>query len=63
MAWCWKSDAIEKRERRPKSQILINRTPGEIECGVQNHLVLGTGRRLKVQVASRVSEINRPDAA
>lgn len=29
-------DAIEKCERRPKSQILINRTPGEIGGGVQS---------------------------
>lgn len=37
-------DATGKRERRPKSKILINRTPGEIGGGVQNHLVLGIGR-------------------
>ena len=37
-------DAIEKRERRPKSQILINRTPGGRECGVQNGKKLWNGR-------------------
>lgn len=37
-------DAMEKRRWRPKSQILINRMPGEIEGGVQKGLVLEIGR-------------------
>ena len=44
MAWCCEMDATEKRERRPKSQILINRTPGEIGGGVQNGRKLWNGR-------------------
>jgi len=44
ITWCWESDAMGMRERRPKSQILINRTPGEIGGGVQKGLVLGIGR-------------------
>ena len=44
ITWCWEMDATEKRERRPKSQILINRTPGGRECGVQKGRKLWNGR-------------------
>ena len=48
-------DAIEKRERRPKSQILINRTPGGRECSVQNCGELGNGRQVRLDAASRMA--------
>ena len=37
-------DAMGMSERRPKSQILINRTPGGRECGVQKGKKLWNGR-------------------
>ena len=55
-------DAIEKRERRPKSQILTNRTPGGRECGVQNCGELGNGRQVRLEVASRMVESCGMDA-
>ncbi len=48
-------DAMGMRERRPKSQILINRTPGEIGGGVQKGLVLEIGRQRNASVASKIT--------
>jgi hypothetical protein len=48
-------DATGKCERRPKSQILINRTPGEIGGGVQNCGELGNGRQVRLDAASRMA--------
>ena len=62
MAGRWESDATGMRERRPKSQILINRTPGEIGGGVQNGLVLGIGRQRNASVASKKRRERKQDA-
>ena len=51
-------DAMGMRERRPKSQILINRTPGEIGGGVQKGLVLEIGRHGETAVASEIANPN-----
>ena len=51
-------DAMGMSERRPKSQILINRTPGEIGGGVQKGLVLGIGRQRNASVASEIANPN-----
>ena len=51
-------DATGKRERRPKLQILINRTPGEIGGGVQKGLVLEIGRHGETAVASEIANPN-----
>ena len=48
MAGSWEMDATGKCERRPKLQILINWTPGEIGGDVLNGLVLGIGRHWEV---------------
>ncbi len=55
-------DATGMRERRPKSQILINRTPGGRECGVQNGRKLWNGRHGETAEASEITNPNQPDA-
>ena len=56
------TDATGKCERRPKSQILINRTPGEVGGGVQNGLVLVIGRQRNASVASKKRRERKQDA-
>ena len=55
-------DAMGMCERRPKSQILINRTPGEIGGGVQKGLVLEIGRQKNASVASKITWCWESDA-
>ena len=47
---------------RPNREVGGNRTPGEIEGGVQNGWALGIGRQVRLDAASRIMESCKMDA-